>query len=84
MAVEEAQRALASLPKLTEIVTDDVSSRALMMARHLDHAVYDCFYLALAEQIIAPLLTADRRLAKLAEDLGIAVIRLDSIETDAQ
>jgi predicted nucleic acid-binding protein len=32
------------------------------IARDLDHPDYDCFYLALAEQRQATLVTADRRL----------------------
>jgi predicted nucleic acid-binding protein len=32
------------------------------IARQLDHSVYDCFYLALAQAEEAPLVTADRRL----------------------
>jgi predicted nucleic acid-binding protein len=39
-----------------------LASRAAAIARELDHPVYDCFYLALAEAEEAPLVTADRRL----------------------
>ncbi|TVR97658.1 MAG: PIN domain-containing protein, partial [Rhodospirillales bacterium] len=35
---------------------------AMSIARRLDHPVYDCFYLALAEQRGATMVTADRRL----------------------
>ena len=35
---------------------------AATLARELDHPVYDCFYLALAEAENVPLVTADRRL----------------------
>lgn len=35
---------------------------ALALALQLQHPAYDCFYLALARRIGAPLLTADRRL----------------------
>ena len=41
--------------------------RALTIASELRHAVYDCFYLALAEERDATMVTADRRLvARLA------------------
>ena len=35
---------------------------ALDMALRLKHPAYDCFYLALAQRVDAPLITADRRL----------------------
>ncbi len=40
--------------------------RALDIATALDHPVYDCFYLALAEREAAMLVTADRRLQERA------------------
>ena len=51
---------------------------ALALALHLQHPAYDCFYLALARRIGAPLLTADRRLharclAAAPADLGAEV-----------
>ena len=39
-----------------------LAGAAAALARALDHPVYDCFYLALAEAEDAPLVTADRRL----------------------
>jgi predicted nucleic acid-binding protein len=39
-----------------------LAANAAALARELDHPVYDCFYLALAEAEDAPLVTADRRL----------------------
>lgn len=35
---------------------------ALAIAREIDHPIYDCFYLALAEARGVPLVTADKRL----------------------
>jgi predicted nucleic acid-binding protein len=39
-----------------------LAPRAVAIAGQLDHAVYDCFYLALAEAEQADLVTADMRL----------------------
>jgi predicted nucleic acid-binding protein len=38
-----------------------LARRAFALARLLDHPVYDCVYLALAEQLEMPLITADAR-----------------------
>ncbi len=58
-----------------------LADRAFEIARTLDHAVYDCFYLALAERLAAPLVTADTRLInKLAAARGPTDIRLVSLE----
>ena len=38
-----------------------LAPRALAIAESLGHPVYDCFYLALAEQAWAPMVTADAR-----------------------
>ena len=44
-----------------------LAKRATEAALQLDHPIYDCFYLALAEREAAALVTADRRLlAKVA------------------
>lgn len=41
--------------------------RAMDIAAAFAHSAYDCFYLALAEREKAPIITADARLAALAE-----------------
>lgn len=41
---------------------DDLQPRALELAVDLDHPIYDCFYVALAERERAPLVTADTAL----------------------
>jgi predicted nucleic acid-binding protein len=49
---------------------------ALALALRLQHPAYDCFYLALAQRIDAPLVTADRRLharCMAADAVGIDV-----------
>lgn len=39
-----------------------LSLRAANISRQLDHPIYDCFYLACAEQVREQLVTADQRL----------------------
>lgn len=39
---------------------------ALKLSLALDHPIYDCLYLALAEKLDAPLISADQRLLALA------------------
>lgn len=56
---------------------------ALALALQLQHPAYDCFYLALARRIGAPLLTADRRLharclAAGAGEIGAVVKMLEA------
>ncbi len=58
--------------------TAPLAQNAMVMARTLDHPIYDCFYLALAEREQLPLITADRRfLSKLPgspwQDRGVAL-----------
>ncbi len=59
----DAGAALAWLPDMPVRWNDDetVSADALRLALALDHAVYDCVYLALAHRIGATVVTADRR-----------------------
>lgn len=44
------------------IATTPLLQRARAIAAALNHAVYDCLYLAAAETVQAPVVTADRRL----------------------
>jgi predicted nucleic acid-binding protein len=41
---------------------EDLAQRALELAIDTRHPVYDCFYVALAEELPAELITADERL----------------------
>ena len=49
--------------------TTPLVPRAFELARTLDHPVYDCIYIALAERLNTVLMTADRRLADAARSL---------------
>jgi predicted nucleic acid-binding protein len=64
MLPEQHDHAAARLPLAFDalIPLTSLAQRAVVIARLLDHPVYDCFYLALAEERSAKLMTADRRL----------------------
>ncbi len=72
--------ALAALDHLQAalILTDTkaLGRRAFSLAVALDHPVYDCFFLALAEERRGPVVTADRRLAGLAGNAGIEALAI--------
>lgn len=55
-AIEHANIALSPALGLT--------GRAFDIARTLGHAAYDCFYLALAERLVLPFVTADQQLVR--------------------
>lgn len=60
-------RAIArSMPRLFGALVGGsaLAERGVEIANRLDHAVYDCFYLALSEARDVPLITADGRLLR--------------------
>lgn len=64
------------------VVRDPYPSRALAdsayeLALELGHAAYDCFYLAHARLIDAPLITADTKFARKAAAAGFATHIID-------
>lgn len=50
--------------------------RAQNLAAMLDHAVYDCFYLALAEAIDTDFITADRIFAQKVRGIDMSRVRM--------
>jgi predicted nucleic acid-binding protein len=64
--VDDATRsdavALIGRPLVRLVAMPPLARRASDLAQELDHPVYDCFYLALAEREGVPLVTADNRL----------------------
>ncbi len=64
LSAGEAGRALDVLLASSIVVcaAQPLLARALAMAQRLEHPVYDCVYLALAERERATLVTADERL----------------------
>ena len=61
---EQAEIVAARLPHFFDALMTDapLAPLAMRIARSLDHPVYDCFYLALAEREDARMVTADRHL----------------------
>lgn len=80
----DASTALAKLAGL--VVQPDetgLAALAVEMACELDHPVYGCTYLALANRNHRPILSADKRMLSLARDrLGLETIPLDSINPE--
>ena len=64
LSPEQHDHAAARLPLAFDalIPLGSLAERAVAISRLLDHPAYDCFYLALAEQRAATLVTADQRL----------------------
>jgi len=73
LATEEAGAIIERLPDafLSLRSGSVLAPNALQLAAHLGHPVYDCFYLALAHIERCPLVTLDRKLARLAQQIGI-------------
>lgn len=75
----DIDRALVALNDMSSLVTELVpvaplSQETLAEAVRIDHPVYDVAYLVAARRKAATLATFDRRLAVLAEELGIRVV----------
>ncbi|GFK92649.1 tRNA(fMet)-specific endonuclease VapC [Fundidesulfovibrio magnetotacticus] len=62
----------------------ELAQKALPLAVELEHPIYDCMYVALAIELSAPLITADKKLASLIRNRmpdRCRVIGLHEIET---
>ena len=82
LSADEAQERLSELfnAPVTAVPIEDDLAVAAALAHRLDHPVYDCLYLALAQRERAQLVTADRRLwavAQTAPDLAGMVRMLE-------
>jgi predicted nucleic acid-binding protein len=64
------------LDKLAGLVAFEPSTKLLVpasiIARTLDHPIYDCLYLALTEQEGGVMMTADRKLVRKLQQTGFA------------
>lgn len=87
LTAAEADRRLAALSEAPVQIhaLSDLAQPALRLAALLGHSVYDCAYLAVAERIGAPLITADKRFARAVRTerrLAPLVRTLDEIDVD--
>ena len=75
---EQAEALARSLPALFVLLASasELAERAVAISGRLDHAVYDCFYLALAEAREVPLITADARFLRKLERTSWAAIAM--------
>ena len=76
---------LDRIPGLFDALTPSsrLARDALSLAVSLGHPAYDCFYLALAQRLGAPLITADRRLIRAVTGTSLenGVTTLTGLET---
>jgi len=77
--LEEALRRL--IDRTIFMNDEELALEAVRLSRRLDHAVYDCLYIAAARKLYAPLITADLRLARKAaqlEGLQLQIVKQDT------
>ena len=74
-------RAITSLSASFDEVVEDISllPQATRIAAANNHKIYDCLYLALALDRREPLATADKRMATLAQSLGIETTLIEPV-----
>jgi predicted nucleic acid-binding protein len=81
MTAEQLRLSIEWLPQLLDQLhtVAPLLARAVAIACRLDHPVYDCVYLALAERVSSPLVTVDERLCRRVADTpwSTLVRRLD-------
>jgi predicted nucleic acid-binding protein len=70
---EQAEAMVQALPLSFDrlVATAPLSQRALQLALRFGHPIYDCFYVALAEDASVPLVTDDQRVIELAKKAGL-------------
>jgi predicted nucleic acid-binding protein len=74
---DHAREALAALDRAIDVwhPSSGLFDAAVALSFDLVHPVYDCFYIALAQRLAAPVVTSDKRLLKIApKNLAIALV----------
>lgn len=82
--MEKAVNTLRFSPVYFPVSMQELSTSASRIAAELDHAVYDCYYLALAVRSKCTLITADKRLLNKARDavgLSVSIVHLSEAVT---
>ena len=78
--IEDAVEGAAVLARLVNLYPDDdLLGSAQRLAARLQHPVYDCLYLSLAQRLSCALVTADRRLAERSVVLGVPVTLIAAV-----
>jgi predicted nucleic acid-binding protein len=77
----QASRALTELRGAPVIISaaEALLEKALAIATGLSYPVYDCIYLALAQERKMPLLTADERLARVVRERRVAHVEVRTL-----
>ncbi|MBM3733958.1 MAG: type II toxin-antitoxin system VapC family toxin [Acidimicrobiia bacterium] len=76
VTVEQAVAALKALSaRIRQFEIADLAPRAAAIAAELDHPIYDCFYLALAERERVALVSADERLLRVVRKVKRIEVR---------
>lgn len=75
-AIAQEMLALLDPPDIEYVSVDALVARALSIATAIDHPIYDCAYLALAEHRRIPLVTADSRFLSAVRRHGLSEPRL--------
>lgn len=75
LALRALDELRSNLPILYPLA--DLAGRALKIALHLRHPIYDCLYLACAEAAQGVLVSADQRLRRIVADTPFAPLMRD-------
>jgi predicted nucleic acid-binding protein len=73
---------LIDVPVVIHPLDGQMVRRALQMALDLNHPIYDCLYLALAQRLALPLVTADRRLIAAVARGGLPGVTVRALMPD--
>ncbi len=86
--VEQMEKAINTLrfcPLLITTSMQELSASAIRIAAELDHAVYDCYYLALAIRSKCTVVTADKRFhnkVRSRADLAVHIVHISEAVTE--